>query len=115
MKLNRQHKTKLKVGDQVQVIAGKDKGKVGNIISIERDNNRAKVENVNIVSKAQKENPNIGQKGGIVKIEAFVNLSNVAIHNPETNQPDRVKYKILADGKKVRIYAKNNEQIDTAV
>ena len=80
---------KIKKGDQVIVLSGKDKGSSGTVLSVLK-NSKVLVENVNIVKKHQKGNPNTGQEGGIIEKEMPVHISNVMLMNPITNQPDRV-------------------------
>lgn len=103
---------KLRKGDAVVVIAGKDKGKQGTILAVKAD--RVKVEGVNIVTKHQKPNDNLGKKGGIIKQEAFLHISNVAIYNAATQKADRITYHISEDGKKQRIYRSTGEVVAIA-
>ena len=103
---------KLRKGDTVVVIAGKDKGKQGTILAVKAD--RVKVEGVNIVTKHQKPNQMLGKEGGIVKQEAFLHISNVAIYNAKTQKADRVAYQVNSDGKKERIYRSTGEVVATA-
>ncbi|OGT21700.1 MAG: 50S ribosomal protein L24 [Gammaproteobacteria bacterium RIFCSPHIGHO2_02_FULL_42_13] len=108
-------KSKIKTNDEVVVIAGKDKGKRGAVKSVKRSKKgqtRCLVDGVNIVKKHVKPNPQAGQPGGIQDREAFIDASNVMIFNSETNKKDRVAYKILKDGKKVRCYKSTGEVID---
>jgi large subunit ribosomal protein L24 len=102
---------KLKSGDEVVVIAGKDKGKRGKIARVLQDG-RLIVSGVNMVKKHQKPNPFLGTPGGIVEKEAAIQISNVAIFNSATNKADRVGFKVLEDGKKIRIFKSNQEAID---
>ena len=103
---------KLRKGDTVVVIAGKDKGKQGTILAVKAD--RVKVEGINIVTKNQKPNQMLGKEGGIIKQEAFLHISNVAIYNATTQKADRIAYQVNADGKKVRIYRSTGEVVATA-
>lgn len=103
---------KLRKGDTVVVIGGKDKGKQGTILAVKAD--RVKVEGVNIVTKHQKPNQMLGKEGGIVKQEAFLHISNVAIYNANTQKADRVAYQVNSDGKKERIYRSTGEVVATA-
>lgn len=103
---------KLKSGDNVIVIAGKDKGKLGRILRVITKTNRVVVEGVNMIKKHVKPNPNANQPGGIQERESSIHISNVAIYNPVTKKADRVSYKLLSDGKKVRCFKSNNEVID---
>ncbi len=101
---------KIKKNDTVIVIAGKDKGRTGSVTKIVGD--RAFVDGINMVKKHQKPNPQANVQGGIIEKEAPIQLSNVAILNPETNKADRVGIRILNDGTKVRFYKSTNEVID---
>lgn len=103
---------RLRKGDTVVVIAGKDKGKQGTILAVKAD--RVKVEGINIVTKHQKPNQMLGKEGGIVKQEAFLHISNVAIYNAATQKADRIAYQINEEGKKVRIYRSTGEVVATA-
>ncbi len=102
---------KIKRGDDVIVLAGKDKGKRGTVTRIV-DADRVIVENVNMVKRHTKANPQAGVAGGIVEKEASIHISNVAIFNPATKKGDRVGIKTLEDGKKVRFFKSNNEVVD---
>jgi len=102
---------KLRQGDEVIILTGKDKGKQGKIITI-IDNKRILVEGINRVKKHQKGNPNAGIQGGIIDKDMPVNISNVGLYNPETKKADRVGFKFLDDGKKVRYFKSTNEVVD---
>ena len=91
--------TKLKAGDEVVVIAGKDIGKKGNIRKIMKSNNRVIVSGINMVKKHTKPNPQMGIAGGIVEQEAAINLSNVAIWNPKQKKADRISFQMDGDKK----------------
>ena len=93
------------------VLSGKDKGRTGTVLRM-LNNSKVLVENVNIVKKHQKGNPNTGQEGGIIEKEMPIHISNVMLLNPITNQPDRVGIKTLEDGTKVRFFKSNNEVVD---
>ncbi|MDH5182672.1 MAG: 50S ribosomal protein L24 [Gammaproteobacteria bacterium] len=103
---------KIKKGDEIVVTAGKDKGKRGTILRVV-DDKRIVVENVNIAKKHQKPNPNLGVAGGIVNIEMPLAVSNVMLFNPATGKGDRVGFKILEDGRKVRFFKSNDEVVDS--
>lgn len=94
---------KIKRDDEVIVIAGKDKGKRGKVVRV-LENDRLIVSGINMVKKHQKPNPMLQQPGGIVEKEAAIATSNVAIFNAKTGKGDRVGFKTLEDGKKVRFY-----------
>jgi large subunit ribosomal protein L24 len=102
---------KLRKGDQVIVLIGKDKGKQGKIIQM-FDDNRVLVEGINRAKKHQKGNPNAGIQGGIIDKDMPISISNVALYNPETKKADRVGFKFLDDGKKVRYFKSTNEVVD---
>jgi large subunit ribosomal protein L24 len=102
---------RIKKGDEIIVIAGKDKGRRGTILRVD-DNKRVVVEGVNVAKKHQKANPNAGVAGGIVDIEMPLDRSNVALYNPITKKADRIGIKTLGDGRKVRFFKSNNEVVD---
>ncbi|MGD8911571.1 MAG: 50S ribosomal protein L24 [Candidatus Thiodiazotropha sp.] len=103
--------SKIKKGDEVIVISGKDKGKRGTVVRMLEDD-RLVVENVNMAKKHTKPNPNRGEPGGILNKEMPLHISNVALYNPVTDKGDRVGFKILEDGTKVRIFKSNQEVVD---
>ncbi len=103
---------KIKAGDQVIVIAGKNKGATGTVLRVLRTKDRVVVEGVNMVKKHVKPNPHQGTEGGIVPREAALHISNVAIYNPNAKKADRVGFKFLEDGKKVRFFKSTKEVID---
>ena len=101
---------KIRRNDEIIVIAGKDKGKRGKVQKVLADG-RVLVTGVNIVKKHAKPNPMLGQQGGIVELEAPIQVSNVAIFNPETNKADRVGFKI-EDGKKIRVFKSTQKAVE---
>lgn len=101
---------KIKKGDEVIVITGKDKGKRGSVLNVADD--RVLVENCNIAKKHVKPNPNVGETGGILDKEMPLHISNVALFNPATGKGDRVGIKTLKDGTKVRYFKSNDEVVD---
>tara|TARA_B100001564_G_scaffold325188_1_gene306520 strand:+ start:936 stop:1253 length:318 start_codon:yes stop_codon:yes gene_type:complete len=102
---------KLKKGDSIIVVSGKDKGKKGEILSvIEPD--KLIISNINLAKKHVKPNPNKNESGGIIEKEMPIHISNVMMFNPITKKGDRVGFKNLEDGKKVRVYKSNKEVID---
>lgn len=101
---------KIRCNDEVIMLAGKDKGKRGKIKCVFLDKNKAIVSGINLVKKHQKPIPDKHQSGGILKKEAAVNLSNVAIFNPVLSKADRVLFKIQ-NGKKIRVYKSNGNII----
>ncbi len=102
---------KIKKGDQVIVLTGKDKGKRGVVLSVSPDS-RVVVEGVNVVRKHQRPIPMRGITGGIVEKPMPIHRSNVALFNPATNKADKVGFRLLADGRKVRYFKSTNEVID---
>ena len=102
---------KIKQGDEVVVIAGKDKGRRGTVLRVYTDD-RVLVENVNVAKKHQKPNPNAGVPGGIIEKEMPMDISNVLVFNPGTNKGDRVGIRQLEDGRRVRYFKSNGEVLD---
>jgi large subunit ribosomal protein L24 len=104
---------KLKKGDRVVVITGRDKGRTGEIIEVRPDEGRALVRGVNMVKRHQKQTAN--QEGGIISKEAAVHLSNLALADPKDGKPTRVGFKIVGEGrdrKKVRVAKRSGVEID---
>ena len=102
---------RIKKGDEVIVIAGRDKGKRGTVLR-RIDAEHVVVEGVNKVKKHQRPNPMKGVTGGIVDKDLPIHISNVALFNPATKKADRVGVKTLGDGRKVRVFKDNGEQVD---
>ncbi len=102
---------KIRKGDDVIVLTGKDKGRRGTVLRVV-DDERVVVEGVNKVKKHQKPNPLRGEAGGIVEKEMPIHVSNVALFNPVTQKADRVGFKVLEDGRKVRFFKSNGEVVD---
>ena len=102
---------KIKQGDEVIVRTGKDKGKRGKVTKILKDN-KVLVEGINRVKKHQKGNPNAGVAGGIVDKDMPIDISNVGLYNPETQKADRIGFRFLDDGKKVRYFKSTKEVVD---
>jgi len=102
---------KIRKGDEVVVLTGRDRGKVGEVLQVMADG-RALVNDVNLVKRHTKPNPMKGIQGGIIEKEAPIHLSNLAMYNPTTKQADRVGFKELEDGRKVRVFKSNQEVVD---
>ena len=102
---------KIRKGDEVIVLTGRDRGKVGEVLQVMSDG-RALVNDVNLVKRHTKPNPMKGIQGGIIEKEAPIQLSNLALYNPTTKKADRVGFKFLEDGRKVRIFKSNQEVVD---
>ena len=101
---------KIRRDDEVIVLAGKDKGKRGKVLSVVAESGRVFVEGINLIKKHPKPVPQLNQAGGIVEKEASIDVSNVAIYNSETGKADRVGFKI-EDGKKLRIFKSTGKTI----
>ena len=102
---------RIRQGDMVVVTAGKDRGRRGTVLRV-LDDARILVEGLNLIKKHTKPNPQAGQKGGIIEREAPLDGSNVQMFNPATNKGDRIGFRILEDGRKVRYFKSNGEVID---
>jgi large subunit ribosomal protein L24 len=102
---------KIKRDDEIIVIAGKDKGKRGKVLKVQADGNLI-VSGVNMIKKHQKPNPQMNVQGGIIEKEAAIQVSNVAIFNASASKADRVGFKVLEDGKKIRVFKSNGEAVD---
>jgi large subunit ribosomal protein L24 len=103
---------RIKKGDDVIVISGKDKGRRGTVLKVIDEDGRVLVEGINVVKKHQKPNPNAGVQGGIIEQEHSLHVSNVMLFNPATGKGDRVGVKALEDGRRVRFFKSNNEVVD---
>ena len=103
-------KLKIRKGDKVVVRTGRDKGKVGEVLRVFPEDNRALVQGVNVVRKHQKQTA--GQEGGIVSKEMPIHISNIALRDPKDGKATKVGYKVLKDGKKVRFARNSGEVID---
>lgn len=101
---------RIKKGDLVTILTGKDKGKSGDVIKVLRDRERVVVQGLNMVKRHQK--PAGGQQGGIIEKEASIHISNVAHIDPESKKPTRVGVKFLKDGSKVRVARRSGAELD---
>jgi len=102
---------KIRKGDMVVLITGRDKGRKGAVIEVLADD-RVRVEGLNMAKKHQRPNPNAGVQGGIIEREAPLHVSNVLVFNPATQKGDRIGFKALEDGRKVRVFRSNKEMVD---
>lgn len=102
---------RIRKGDEVIVIAGRSKGQRGHVLRMV-GKDRVLVENVNMVKRHTKPDPQRQQPGGIVEREAPIHVSNVMLYNPATDRGDRVGYKVLEDGRKVRVFRSTGEVVD---
>jgi large subunit ribosomal protein L24 len=101
---------RIRKGDQVIVITGTDKGKKGEVVRVAGD--RVVVQNINIIKRHTKPNPQAGQAGGIIEREAPIHISNVMLFNSASGKGERVGFKVLEDGRKVRVFRSSGEAID---
>ena len=101
---------RIKKGDQVVVTAGKDKGKQGEVVRVDGD--RVVVSNVNRVKRHTKPNPQAGVAGGVVERESSIHISNVMPVNPATGKGERIGFKVLEDGRKLRVFRSSGEALD---
>ena len=101
---------KIKKGDDVIVLTGKNKGARGNVLQVLED--KVLVDGVNLVKKHERGNPQRGTAGGIIEREAPLHISNVGLYNPQTHKGDRVGFKTLEDGRKIRIFKSTGEAVD---
>ena len=102
---------RIKKGDEVVVLSGRDKGKRGTVLR-RVDAERIVVEGVNRVKKHQRPNPMKGETGGIIDKDLPIHVSNIALFNPQTQKADRAGVKVLEDGRKVRVFKGNGEQVE---
>ena len=101
---------RIKKGDHVIVIAGKDKGKRGDVVRVVGD--KVVVSNINIIKRHTKPNPQAGQAGGVVEREAPIHASNVMPFNPATGKGERIGTKVLEDGRRIRVFRSSGEAVD---
>jgi large subunit ribosomal protein L24 len=102
---------RIRKGDEVIVIAGKDKGKQGSVLNI-MPNGRLIVSDVNMAKRHTKPNPNRGQPGGIIEKEMTIDPSNIMLFNPQIKKGDRIGFRVLEDGRKVRYFKSTDEVVD---
>ncbi len=101
---------RIRKGDQVIVTTGKDKGKKGDVVRVLGE--KVVVSNVNVVKRHTKPNPQAGQPGGVVEREAPIHISNVMLFNPATGKGERIGFKVLEDGRKLRVFRSSGEAVD---
>lgn len=103
---------KLKKNDEVVVIAGKDKGKTGRILSIDKSGNKVVVANINLAKKHTKANPNTGERGGVVPKAMPIHRSNVMVYDPAKKKGSRIGIRVLKDGQRVRYFKASDQVVD---
>ncbi|MGH6922982.1 MAG: 50S ribosomal protein L24 [Propylenella sp.] len=101
---------RIKKGDKVVVLSGRDKGRSGEVIKVLPSDQRALVRGINMVTRHQRQSA--AQEGGLVRKEAPIHLSNIAVADPQSGKPTRIGFKTLADGRKVRVAKRSGETID---
>jgi len=105
-------RAKIKKNDQVIVIAGRDKGKRGRVLEVLPSRGKVKVEGAGVIKKHQRANPSANEGGGIIDKEAYLDISNVQLIDPDSRKPTRVKYEIQGDGTKTRVAARSGQGLE---
>ncbi|MGH9941939.1 MAG: 50S ribosomal protein L24 [Pyrinomonadaceae bacterium] len=105
-------RVRIRKGDQVVVIAGRDNGKRGRVLEVSPVKGKVKVEHANMMKKHQRANPQTSRGGGIIEMEAWLDISNVQLIDPQTGKPTRVRYEVEGDGTKKRVAARSGSALD---
>ena len=105
-------RSKIKKNDQVLIISGRDKGKRGRVLEVAPTTSKIKVEGVGVIKRHQRANPQSNRGGGIIEKEAFINISNVQLIDPQSGKATRVKYQIEGDGSKIRVAAGSGQSLE---
>jgi large subunit ribosomal protein L24 len=105
-------RSKIKKNDQVVVIAGRDKGKRGRVLEVAPTDGKIKVEGVGVIKRHQRASPQSNRGGGIIEKEAFINISNVQLIDPQSGKPTRVKYQVEGDDSKIRVAAGSGQSLE---
>ena len=105
-------RAKVRKGDQVVVMAGRDKGKRGRVLEVKPAEGKIKVEGVGVIKRHQRPNPGANRPGGIIEKEAYVDISNVQLIDPADGSPTRVRYEVAADGSKTRVASGSGQALD---
>ncbi|MDQ2936505.1 MAG: 50S ribosomal protein L24 [Acidobacteriota bacterium] len=105
-------RSKIKKNDQVVIIAGRDKGKRGRVLEVTPTDGKIKVEGAGMIKRHQRANPQSNRGGGIIEKEAFINISNVQLIDPQSGKPTRVKYQVESDGSKIRVAATSGHSLE---
>ncbi|HKS28481.1 MAG TPA: 50S ribosomal protein L24 [Pyrinomonadaceae bacterium] len=105
-------RAKIKKNDQVVITSGRDKGKRGRVLEVLPAKGKVKVEGANIIKKHQKANPGLNRGGGIIDKEAYIDISNVQLIDPDSGKPTRVRYDVQADGAKTRVASKSGHSLE---
>jgi large subunit ribosomal protein L24 len=104
--------SKIKKNDQVVVIAGRDKGRRGRVLEVAPARGKIKVEGVGMIKRHQRANPQANRGGGIIDKEAFIDISNVQLIDPQSGKPTRVRYEVEGDGTKIRVAAASGHSLE---
>ena len=105
-------RAKIRKNDQVVVISGRDKGKRGRVLEVLPSTGKVKVEGAGMIKKHQRANPQNNRGGGIIDKEAYIDISNVQLIDPESGKPTRVKYEVEKDGSKTRVAARSGQSLE---
>ena len=105
-------RVKVKKGDQVIVMAGRDKGKRGRVLDVKPGEGKVKVEGVGVIKRHQRANPGMNKPGGIIEKEAYVDISNIQLIDPADGKPTRVRYEVASDGTKTRVASASGQALD---
>lgn len=105
-------RARIKKGDQVVVIAGRDKDKRGRVLEVSPTNGKVKVEGAGIIKKHQRANPQSNRGGGIIDKEAWIDISNVQLIDPQSGKPTRVRYEVAGDGSKTRVSSRSGMSLE---
>jgi large subunit ribosomal protein L24 len=105
-------RSKIKKNDQIVVIAGRDKGKRGRVLEVAPAKGKIKIEGVGMIKRHQKANPQSNRGGGIIDKEAYMDISNVQLIDPQSGKPTRVKYQVEADGTKIRLATGSGQSLE---
>lgn len=110
--MNKKRRAKIRKNDQVIVMSGRDKGKRGRVLEVLPAKGKVKVEGANVIKKHQKANPGLNRGGGIIDKEAYINISNVQLIDPDTGKATRVRYEVQGDGTKLRVAARSGHSLE---
>jgi len=105
-------RSKIKKNDQVVIIAGRDKGRRGRVLEVAPITGKIKVEGAGVIKRHQRANPQSNRGGGIIEKEAFINISNVQLIDPQSGKPTRARYQIEGDGSKIRVAATSGQSLE---
>jgi large subunit ribosomal protein L24 len=105
-------RSKIKKNDQVVIIAGRDRGKRGRVLEVAPSTGKIKVEGVGVIKRHQRANPQNNRGGGIIEKEAFINISNVQMIDPQSGKATRIKYQVEGDGSKIRVAAGSGQSLE---